>query len=104
MILITIIKCFFLSWLITRFEPIKDILSTFFVKAVDYLPHTIIMQRRWLKIAAKTLTFVTCLKCISFWTTLFITGNIFIAAIVCFIAVWYNQLLKKKEQEFKPFG
>ncbi len=101
--IITIFKCFFLSWLITRFEPIKNVLSSFFVKAVDYLPHTIKMQTRWLKITGKTLTFITCLRCISFWTTLIITGNIFIAAIVCFMGVWYTKLFKKKEEEWRPF-
>jgi len=99
--IIEIIKCFFLSWFITRLTPIRSIFSAFFIGMVDYLPKTEKMQNLWLKIAANVLETIVCLKCVSFWITLIITGNIFTAAFVCFCGTWYNQLLKKKETEWR---
>lgn len=70
-------KILVLSWLITKFEPLHII--------VEMLPDNILFNLFRLMIG--------CLMCVSFWTTLYLTGDIYISSLNAFIAFWYNKTL-----------
>jgi hypothetical protein len=82
---IILIKVFFLSWFIVRFEPIQWIL--------DLLPNNI------LKYILITMT--TCLKCSNFWIGLILCQDIFIASGMAFIGMLYEKTIGKFETSIK---
>lgn len=73
---IIIFKCLLLAKFITSFEPFQWL--------IDLLPNNIG------KYILVVLT--SCLKCCAFWTTLLISGDIFIAAGAFYIAYLYYYL------------
>ena len=76
-ILFSGIKIFLLSWMITRFQPIQMLM--------EILPDKLIYN------LIKLL--LTCLMCVSFWSSLLITGNIFVASGVAFVGFWYDKII-----------
>jgi hypothetical protein len=42
-----------------------------------------------------------CIKCLSFWITLFYTRDIMIAALMFFIVFWYDKLIGPYENKIK---
>lgn len=83
--IITMASIFLLSWVISRFEPIHMI--------TDGLPNKLIYNIIRL--------ILSCLKCLSFWITLSITGNIFLASGLAFIAFWYDKVIGPIENKVK---
>jgi len=76
-ILFSGIKMFILSWMITRFQPLQIIL--------EMLPNKLIYNF--------TKLLFSCLMCVSFWSTLIWTGDIFIASGVAFVGFWYDKII-----------
>lgn len=76
-IIILLIKIWFVCWMITRFEPLHMIL--------ELLPNKLIFNMISLML--------TCLKCLSMWVTLSITGDIFLASVMTFISFFYEKNL-----------
>lgn len=84
-LIMILIKAFVLAWFITRFEPLQ--------LTIDLLPNKLV----WNMI--KLLT--GCLKCVSFWTTLFMTGDIFIASGMAMIGLFYDKLIGPIENKVR---
>lgn len=78
-------KLFFISWLITRFEPLQMIL--------ELLPDKLITN------LIKLL--LSCLKCVFMWMTLLTTGSIFLAAVGAFVAFWYDKFISPIENKVR---
>jgi hypothetical protein len=83
--ILLLVKLFLLSWLITRFEPINMFL--------EMLPDNLVMNLIRL--------LLSCLKCVVFWTTLSMTGDVFIAAGMSFIGFWYDKLIGPIENKVR---
>jgi hypothetical protein len=71
------IKCFLLSWMIVRFEPIQWLL--------ELLPNKLY---KWILI-----TLTSCLKCSNFWISFIFIHDIFIAAGMAFIGMLYEKTI-----------
>jgi hypothetical protein len=79
--MIILIKIFLITWLITSFEPLQDVLTNLFDKIYQRTNKNPLKR-----IYDSLYTILTCQKCLSFWTTLIITQNIFMACGVSFVA------------------
>ena len=44
---------------------------------------------------------LNCLKCLCFWSTLILTGNLYFAAIVSFIAIMYMNVIEPLIKKLK---
>lgn len=75
-LLVTLGEIFLLSWVTTRFTPIQMIL--------EILPDKLIFNLVAL--------LLTCLMCVSFWTSLIITQDIYLAGLSAFIGFWYDKI------------
>ena len=83
-LIIDLIKGFLIGWFLSDFQPIQDILLKYKNKISD--KYILIFYLK---------TAVSCHKCLSFWMTLIMTGNIWIAFASGFLAyVW--DFLKQK--------
>ena len=76
-LIIQIGQVLILSWLIKRFKPLEMML--------ELIPDNLFFNLIQL--------LLSCLMCVSFWTALIITGDIYISAFISFIAFWYEKLL-----------
>jgi hypothetical protein len=83
--MIVILKSLLLAWLITNFDPFK--------RLINLLPEGVIKFY--------TQTLFSCLKCCSFWAALILSGNIFIAAGVSYLAFWYGKYITPIENEIR---
>jgi len=79
-----IFKGFLLGWLISNFEPLQELLSKIKNKISD--KYFIVFYLK---------TSVSCHKCLSFWSTLIMSGNIWLAASASIIAFTFEQLINK---------
>jgi hypothetical protein len=80
-----LISIWLVSWLITRFEPLQMLLEA--------LPNKLLYNLFKL--------LITCLKCVSFWMTLIITKDIFMASGMAFISFWYDKIIGPEERKVK---
>ena len=80
-----LISIWLVSWLITRFEPLQ--------MALELLPNKLLYNLFKL--------LITCLKCVSFWMTLIITEDIFIASGMAFVSFWYDKVIGPEERKVK---
>lgn len=80
-----LISIWLVSWFITRFEPLQMVL--------ELLPNKLIPN------LIKLL--VTCLKCVSFWSTLLVTQNIVLASGMAFISFWYDKWIGPLERKVR---
>ena len=80
-----LISIWLVSWFITRFEPLQMVL--------ELLPNKLIPN------LIKLL--VTCLKCVSFWSTLLVTQNIVLASGMAFISFWYDKWIGPIERRVR---
>lgn len=69
-------QVFILSWFITRFKPLEMML--------ELLPDNLLFNLVQL--------LLTCLMCVSFWTSLIITQDIYLAGLSAFIGFWYDKI------------
>lgn len=76
---------FLLSWFITKFEPLEIFL--------DLLPDKLFFN------LIKVL--FSCLMCVSFWTTLIFTFNIFHACGMAFLSFWYMKYISPIENKVR---
>lgn len=76
LILLQIGQVLILSWLITRFKPLEMILELL----PDYLIFNLIVL------------LLSCLMCVSFWTALIFTQDIYISSLTAFIGFWYDKV------------
>ena len=77
---IIILKGFALGWFLAYFEPLQDFINKHVKK---YIPESL----SYLKTA------FSCIKCLSFWITLFITFDIFSASLAALIACTYERII-----------
>jgi hypothetical protein len=79
--IITLLKVFILSWVITKMEYLQWLL--------DLIPNCLFKY---------FLVVVTgCLMCCSFWTSLIMTHNIWWACLSSYIGFWYNKKITPHE-------
>lgn len=78
--MLSILKPLILAWFITKFEPLKMVIS--------FLPETAIKFMLQLLFG--------CLMCCSFWVTLITTNDIYLSSLSAFIGYWYNRLTVEK--------
>lgn len=83
MIIYNVIKPFLIGWLISNFEPLQE-LNRFLIKKI---------KNEKVKSILKYVNFIHCGKCISFWTSLIIYQNIWIAILTAFIYFVYEKLI-----------
>jgi hypothetical protein len=81
----TLISIFFVSWFITRFEPLHMML--------EILPNKLILNVIRL--------LLSCLKCVAFWITVLYTYNVAYASAMAFIAFWYDKYIGRLENKVK---
>ena len=79
------ISIWLLSWFITRFEPLQ--------MTLELLPNKLIYNLFKL--------LISCLKCVSFWITLFYTGDIILASGIAFISFWYDKWIGPLERKVR---
>lgn len=84
-ILIYLGKTLLMSWLVTRFEPLQWIL--------DLLPNN--------KVKFLLQDATTCMKCMSLYLGLVISGDIYVAALASLLSVFYNKTIGEWEQKVK---
>jgi hypothetical protein len=77
LILLQIGQVLILSWLITRFKPVEMML--------ELLPDNLFFNLVQL--------LLSCLMCVSFWTGLILTQDIYLSALISFIGFWYDKVL-----------
>ena len=72
-------KVFLIAWFITHFEAIRDRLERLYsIKRLD-----------------KVIDIVTCFKCLSFWSVLIITWNVYYAIFASLIAYLYDSITER---------
>ena len=79
--MIQLIKPLLLAWFISNFEPGQQLID----KVYKYIP----------KRLQPTRTYLECFKCLSFWITLIMTGDIYIAILYSIIAYIYTRLINQ---------
>lgn len=70
-------QIFIVSWTITRFKPLEMIL--------ELLPDKLLFNFISL--------LLTCLTCVSFWTCLIITQDVYLSGLAAFIGFWYDKII-----------
>ena len=88
--IIIIIKALLLSFLITRFQPLQDFIEILIKESNSIL----------ISIPANILV---CIKCTTFWITLFMSGSIYIAIVAMILAWIYDNRFKYWENKIKLF-
>jgi hypothetical protein len=73
------IKVFLIAWFITHFEPIRDRLERLYL----------------IKRLEKVIDIVTCFKCLSFWSVLIVTWNVYYAIFASLTAYLYDSIAKR---------
>jgi hypothetical protein len=73
------IKVFLIAWFITHFEPIRDRLERLYL----------------IKRLEKVIDIVTCFKCLSFWSVLIVTWNVYYAIFASLIAYLYDSITER---------
>lgn len=79
-----------LSWLLTHFSPIKMV--------IDTIPYRKLNPVISILISTITLPFM-CMMCMSFWTGLIMTHDIYLAALSSFIGWIWTKIENKIEYE-----
>jgi len=75
---------FILAWLITHFDPFKQVMT--------HIPYKK-MKPLFRFIFSSIDKVISCMMCCSFWLTLLLSGNIILAASMSFIGFWYSKIL-----------
>jgi hypothetical protein len=87
--ILIIIKVLCIAFAVTRFEPLHWILDAINEKTKNNLFCLILS------------TILTCIKCFSFWTLLFITHSLFLASVGFIIAFIYDKNFSQWEKRIK---
>ena len=82
---LTLSQVFILSWLITRFSPLQMIL--------ELLPDKLLFNMIQL--------LFSCCMCVSFWTCLIVTQDIYLSSLSAFIGFWYDKILGFYEKRIR---
>ena len=77
--MITALKVFLIAWFITHFEPLQErIVRLYLIKRLELLVDVL-----------------TCFKCLSFWSVLIITWNVYYAIFASLIAYLYDSISER---------
>lgn len=79
---IILIKIFLLAWVFTRFQALHWLL--------ELLPQSLVFNLVRL--------LLTCGMCVSFWASLFLIKDIYLACGSAFIFFWYDKLIGYREK------
>ena len=77
--MVTALKVFLITWFITHFEPIRDRLERLYL----------------IKRLEKLIDILTCFKCLSFWSVLIITWNVYYAIFASLTAYLYDSIAER---------
>jgi hypothetical protein len=77
--MVVALKVFLIAWFIRHFEPIRDRLERLYL----------------IKRLEKVIDIVTCFKCLSFWSVLIVTWNIYYAIFASLIAYLYDSITER---------
>jgi hypothetical protein len=77
--MVTALKVFLIAWFVTHFEPIRDRLERLYL----------------IKRLEKVIDIVTCFKCLSFWSILIVTWNVYYAIFASLIAYLYDSIAER---------
>ena len=77
--MVVALKVFLITWFVTHFEPIRDRLERLYL----------------IKRLEKVIDIVTCFKCLSFWSVLIVTWNIYYAIFASLTAYLYDSIAKR---------
>jgi hypothetical protein len=80
------IQIYLLVWFWCSFEPLTDL--------IDYLWHKLPQNITKYKLVDYLYILLSCQKCLTFWTTIILTGNIFGAIFLSMIADIQKKLTK----------
>lgn len=86
MIFINIIKSLLIAYFITRFQPFQDFIYNLKLKRNNPITRLIY-------------EFLSCLKCMSFWTALIITHNFYFSVITFIIGFIYDKKFSSWEKK-----
>lgn len=92
-------RIFILSWFITRFEPLQWFINEFFSFHFNEKWKELNQVKEKFKFLLETL--ITCMKCTSFWLSLILTEDIYIAALSAFISMLYEKTIGNWEKKIK---
>jgi hypothetical protein len=81
--IIQIIQPLLSGWLITHFTPFQELI---------YKTSKLIKKSFIKLIIDKLIEMISCFKCVSFWTGLIMSQNLYIAIICAFIAWTYEKI------------
>lgn len=76
------ITTLFLAWLWVYFTPLQNLIDKLYKRLPD----------NWIQ---TTRTYLGCFKCVTFWSTLFVTQDVVLAAALAMIAMAYNNYIKQ---------
>ncbi len=77
--MVVALKIFLIAWFITHFEPIRDRLERLYL----------------IKRLEKVIDIVTCFKCLSFWSVLIVTWNVYYAIFASLMAYLYDSITER---------
>jgi hypothetical protein len=77
--MVVALTVFLIAWFITHFEPIRDRLERLYL----------------IKRLEKVIDIVTCFKCLSFWSVLIVTWNVYYAIFASLIAYLYDSITER---------
>jgi hypothetical protein len=77
--MILALKVFLIAWLITHFEPLQErIQRLYLIKRLELV-----------------IDIVTCFKCLSFWSVLIVTWNVYYAIFASLTAYLYDSITER---------
>ena len=77
--MILVFKVFLIAWFITHFEPLQErIQRLYLIKRLELLVDVL-----------------TCFKCLSFWSVLIVTWNVYYAIFASLTAYLYDSISKR---------
>ncbi len=86
-LIIDLIGIFFVSWMISRFDPIDWFMDA--LKEADkYNIFWMILD-----------SLISCIKCNMFWITWVMTGSLYLASGMAFVGFWYDKVIGKIENK-----
>ena len=77
--MILALKVFLITWFITHFEPLQERIERLYL----------------IKRLEKLIDILTCFKCLSFWSVLIVTWNVYYAIFASLTAYLYDSITER---------
>ena len=77
--MILALKVFLITWFITHFEPLQERIERLYL----------------IKRLEKLIDILTCFKCLSFWSVLIVTWNVYYAIFASLTAYLYDSIAER---------